>query len=410
MKKLKKALLVYNPKSGNSNVILNNFDLIVTKLLKKGIIVTFYSINKNYNKLCDILASEKYDILILSGGDGTLSRTLSEIYVKNIKFPKVAIFPTGTSNDFGKSLNLGNNIDDWIYNILIKEPKYVDFGLINGKKIFLSSYASGLFSKISYNTDKNLKKTIGKVAYYLNGLTELTNIKKFDLKMQIFDGKNYEDIEEKAILFMILNGKSVAGFDEIIYNADVNDEFLHILIVKNIDNPLDISKIFLDLLNNNTLDWVYYIDKDLDPKLVEYGKNAVKAFGMKERFFHIEFFKTKDDYIAIEYNNRPAGAFAVDVYNFAHSTDYFRVYAEVANGTFNGLSVDEKYGLASTRRDYKDYVHSDEEIRNKYQDKLKAVLRMPEAFAELQGNTMYVLVADTLEEMKEMERFVGKLK
>ena len=161
MKKLKKALLVYNPKSGNSNVILNNFDLIVTKLLKKGIIVTFYSINKNYNKLCDILASEKYDILILSGGDGTLSRTLSEIYVKNIKFPKVAIFPTGTSNDFGKSLNLGNNIDDWIYNILIKEPKYVDFGLINGKKIFLSSYASGLFSKISYNTDKNLKKTIG---------------------------------------------------------------------------------------------------------------------------------------------------------------------------------------------------------------------------------------------------------
>ena len=163
-------------------------------------------------------------------------------------------------------------------------------------------------------------------------------------------------------------------------------------------------------MNNNTLDWVYYIDKDLDPKLVEYGKSAVKAFGMKERFFHIEFFKTKNDYIAIEYNNRPAGAFAVDVYNFAHSTDYFRVYAEVVKETFNGLNVDEKYGLASTRRDYKDYVHSDEEIRNKYQDKLKAVLRMPEAFAELQGNTMYVLVADTLEEMKEMERFVGKLK
>ena len=252
MKKLKKALLVYNPKSGNSNIIFNNFDLIVTRLLKKGIIVTFYSINK-YSKLCDILANEKYDILILSCGDGTLSRTLSEIYIKNIKFPKVSIFPTGTSNDFGKSLNLGNNINDWIYNILIKEPKYVDFGLINGKKIFLSSYASGLFSKISYNTDKNLKKTIGKVAYYLNGLTELTNIKKFDLKMQIFDGKDYEDIEEKAILFMILNGKSVAGFDEIIYNADVNDEFLHILIVKNIDNPLDISKTFLDLLNNNLM-------------------------------------------------------------------------------------------------------------------------------------------------------------
>ena len=43
-------------------------------------------------------------------------------------------------------------------------------------------------------------------------------------------------------------------------------------------------------------------------------------------------------------------------------------------------------------------------------EKLKAVLRMPEAFSELQGNVMYVLVADTLDEMREMEDFVGKLK
>ena len=44
------------------------------------------------------------------------------------------------------------------------------------------------------------------------------------------------------------------------------------------------------------------------------------------------------------------------------------------------------------------------------EEKLKAVLRMPEAFSELQGNVMYVLVADTLDEMREMENFVGKLK
>ena len=166
----------------------------------------------------------------------------------------------------------------------------------------------------------------------------------------------------------------------------------------------------MELLNNNTLDWVYYIDKDLDPKLVEYGKAAVKAFGMKERFFHIEFFKIEDDYIAIEYNNRPAGAFALDVYNYSHSADFFKLYAEVVVGKDVELNLDSKYGLASTRRDYKDYAHTEEEIRHKYQEKLKAVLRMPEAFSELQGNVMYVLVADTLDEMSEMEDFVGKLK
>ena len=245
-KKLRKALLVYNPKSGNSNLILNNFDLITTKLLKKGIILTLYSISRDYDRLIEILKNEKYDIVILSGGDGTLSRCLTDMYNENIEFPEIAIFPTGTSNDLAKSLNLGEKIEDWINNILNKKSKFVDFGLINGNKIFLSSYAGGLFTKVSYATDKGLKKTFGKTAYYITGIDELKNIKKFDLKIRIDDN---EEISEKAILYMILNGKNVGGFDELLQNANVDDGIMDILIVKNIENPLEISKILFDLFN-----------------------------------------------------------------------------------------------------------------------------------------------------------------
>lgn len=245
-KKLRKALLVYNPKSGNSNLILNNFDLITTKLLKKGIILTLYSISRDYDRLIEILKNEKYDIVILSGGDGTLSRCLTDMYNENIEFPEIAIFPTGTSNDLAKSLNLGEKIEDWINNILNKKSKFVDFGLINGNKIFLSSYAGGLFTKVSYATDKGLKKTFGKTAYYITGIDELKNIKKFDLKMRIDDN---EEISEKAILYMILNGKNVGGFDELLQNVNVDDGIMDILIVKNIENPLEISKILFDLFN-----------------------------------------------------------------------------------------------------------------------------------------------------------------
>ena len=249
-KKLKKALLVYNPKSGNSNLILNNFDLITTELLKKGIILTLYSISRDYDRLVEILKKEKYDIVILSGGDGTLSRCLTDMYNENIEFPEIAIFPTGTSNDLAKSLNLGEKIEDWINNILNKKSKFVDFGLINGNKIFLSSYAGGLFTKVSYATDKGLKKTFGKTAYYITGIDELKNIKKFDLKMKIDDS---EDISEKAILYMILNGKNVGGFDELLQNANVDDGIMDILIVKNIENPLEISKILFDLFNGQLI-------------------------------------------------------------------------------------------------------------------------------------------------------------
>lgn len=245
---LEKALLVYNPKSGNADIILNNFDLIASMLLEKRITLTLYSINEKYDILTEILKKEKYDILILSRGDGTLSRSLSLLYKENIDFPDIAIFPTGTSNDLAKSLNLGENIEKWLDNIIHGTTKPIDFGLINEKTIFLSSYAGGLFTKISYNTDKNLKKVIGKAAYHITGLGELTNIKKFDLNITLDNG---EAISEKAILYMILNGKSVGGFDGVIDNADVSDGLMNIIIVKNIENPFDIPQILFDLINNN---------------------------------------------------------------------------------------------------------------------------------------------------------------
>lgn len=62
---------------------------------------------------------------------------------------------------------------------------------------------------------------------------------------------NGESISEKAILYMILNGKSVGGFDGVIDNADVSDGLMNIIIVKNIENPFDIPQILFDLINNN---------------------------------------------------------------------------------------------------------------------------------------------------------------
>lgn len=253
-KKFKKALLVYNAKSGNANSILSNFDLITKYFLKNNITLTLYSVSNKYNKLVDILKIENYDILILSGGDGTLSRILSELYVNNVKFPNVAIFPTGTSNDFAHSLNLGTDIEDWIKNITEGKAKYVDFGLINNEKVFLSSYAGGLFTKISYETDKKLKKMLGKNAYYIQGLSELTNIKEFDLEITLESGKK---IYERAILYIIINGENVGGFSKITKEVDMNDGHMNIIIVKNVENPFDIPQLLIDLFSGNFMNNEY---------------------------------------------------------------------------------------------------------------------------------------------------------
>ncbi|KXT77746.1 ATP-grasp domain-containing protein [Streptococcus sp. DD13] len=147
----------------------------------------------------------------------------------------------------------------------------------------------------------------------------------------------------------------------------------------------------------------YYILKEIDPKLQAYGEAIIKAFGMKERFFHIEFFRTEDDYIAIEYNNRPAGGFTVDLYNFAHSIDLYKGYADVVHGDpFEKQSRETEFGLVTARRKSEHYALSEEELREKYGYKLKAVKEVPEAFASLQGDTHYILTSPERSEIDQM--------
>ena len=151
------------------------------------------------------------------------------------------------------------------------------------------------------------------------------------------------------------------------------------------------------------MDNSYYVLKDMDPKLRKYGEAIVKEFGMRERFFHIEFFRDGDDYIAIEYNNRPAGGFTIDVYNFAHSLDLYRGYAAIVAGDeFPRSEFEPQYCLATSRRANVNYVYSEEDLLAKYSQQFKVKKIMPAAFAELQGDYLYMLTTPSRQEMEQM--------
>ena len=135
------------------------------------------------------------------------------------------------------------------------------------------------------------------------------------------------------------------------------------------------------------MDNSYYVLKDMDPKLRQYG----------------------DDYIAIEYNNRPAGGFTIDVYNYAHSIDLYKGYADVVVGEpFPASHFEPLYCLATSRRANSHYAYSEEELFDKYRDQLKVKKIMPAAFAELQGDYLYMLTTPSREEMEQMIEDFGK--
>lgn len=157
----------------------------------------------------------------------------------------------------------------------------------------------------------------------------------------------------------------------------------------------------------------YIIQKDIDPKLREYGRRILKEFGMKERFFHIELFKMPDgDYIALEYNNRLAGNYAIDMYNFSHSINLFSEYASIVLGEpFKGSTgIDSKFCVGITQRDIHEYEHGVSDIELRFGDQIKLNERMPEAFSELMGDHFFAVLADTKEDVDEIIEFIHQTK
>ena len=154
---------------------------------------------------------------------------------------------------------------------------------------------------------------------------------------------------------------------------------------------------------------IYYIVKELPEDMRKAGRDTVKAFGVKNRFVHFEFFRLLEDHeglgkkgevMALEVNMRPCGGFTPDMINFAHSTDVYKIWADMIAYDQSTMPVGEhKFCAFAGLRDGKNFVMSHDDIMNKYGHCMKMVERIPEVLSGAMGNQMYVATFATREEM-----------
>ncbi len=168
---------------------------------------------------------------------------------------------------------------------------------------------------------------------------------------------------------------------------------------------------------NKGLDLAYYTTDEVPEQLREYGRAALKAFKVKSRFVHFEFFRlTKarknlgkvGDFVGLEVNMRPAGGYTPDMMDYSHNTDVYEIWAEMV--AYNERRLPDiggdKFCAYASRRDIHRYVHSHEEILEKYGSCMKMCERMPDVLSGAMGNQMYTAVLDTLEEVEEYNEFI----
>lgn len=163
----------------------------------------------------------------------------------------------------------------------------------------------------------------------------------------------------------------------------------------------------MDVVNNND-NSVYYIVNELAEDVRAAGRATVKAFGVKSRFIHFEFFRlTRDQHIgnkgevvALEVNMRPAGGFTPDMMNFANSTNVYKIWADAISYDSTLLCCGDKYFCAfAGRRDGKNFLYSEDEIAVKYKYNLKTIARIPDVLSGAMGNTMFLANFKTKKEM-----------
>jgi len=166
---------------------------------------------------------------------------------------------------------------------------------------------------------------------------------------------------------------------------------------------------------NESKESLFYIVKELPEVMKQLGRRTVKAFGVKSRFVHFEYFVLKadqeglgkkGDIFGLEVNMRPPGGYAPELANFANSVDVYKIWADMIayDSTLVPMNGQHYFCGFCGRRDGRNYKMSHEDIMREYGHKMKLAARTPAALAGAMADMMYVANYDTEEEMMEAFR------
>jgi YegS/Rv2252/BmrU family lipid kinase len=230
------ALLIVNPRAGRMK-IRNSLFKITEKLCTAGIIPT--TVFTMYPKHAQELAANAshYDMIICTGGDGTLNEVISGAVSLGLDKP-IGYIPLGSTNDFAKSLGIAEGVDAALDNILNGSPCGIDVGSFNGH-YFTDVAFYGIFSKTAYDTPQDKKNALGFLAYILEGIKDLPSIRSIHLDVetetQCFTG-NY-------LVCAVSNSKTLGGLVNLNESSvKIDDGLFELLLVEEPRNAVQLHE------------------------------------------------------------------------------------------------------------------------------------------------------------------------
>ncbi len=224
---MKKLKLIYNPMSGSKS-FKDDLDLCISILQSGGYEVSLFrsakpgDIEKHIAKMSDDI-----DVLVISGGDGTINRAVNAMMERGLYVP-LGIIPSGTANDFARFLNLKTRDVRSACNAIVRGKTVdADLGLANGIA-FINVCGGGLLTNVSQHIDIDFKNSFGRLAYYIKGAEQLANIKAMNLRITT----SKDVIEDKFYMYLALNSSGAGSFDNLSPDASITDGLLDFFAIR----------------------------------------------------------------------------------------------------------------------------------------------------------------------------------
>ena len=182
------------------------------------------------------------DLVVCCGGDGTFNETVTGILESGLDIP-IGYIPAGSTNDFAASLHLPADPVAAARVIAEGTPEYYDVGKL-GERYFSYVASFGAFTKASYATPQNVKNALGHTAYLLEGIYELSQIRKEHVKIEV-DG---EVLEDEFLFGAICNSTSLGGILTLdARQVDMQDGLFEILLVRTPKSMAELTECILAL-------------------------------------------------------------------------------------------------------------------------------------------------------------------
>lgn len=241
---MKKLFFVYNPNSGKG-LVSTEVPKIIDVFVKGGYIPTVYptqSCQDAYRVMLEL--EETYDLIVCSGGDGTLDEVVTGMLKGNITCP-LGYIPAGSTNDFARSLNLSRDMIRAAYVTVSGREFPCDIGRFN-EDAFVYVAAFGMFTDVSYATSQDLKNVLGHTAYVLEGMKRIYNIPSHKMKITLDD---QESMEGRFMFGMVSNSKSIGGFKSVNRRHTLYDDGkFEVMLIRRPINLIELQEIVAALL------------------------------------------------------------------------------------------------------------------------------------------------------------------